>query len=89
MPADHIITLARITLENTLWLAAPILIVTLVVGLTMSILQTMTSIQEQSLSTVPRLLSVGATTFIMMPWFLKKLSYFAVQLLSDFHPYLR
>jgi flagellar biosynthetic protein FliQ len=69
MPADHIITLARITLENTLWLAAPILIVTLVVGLTMSILQTMTSIQEQSLSTVPRLLSVGATTFIMMPGF--------------------
>jgi len=89
MPADRIVTLARVTLENTLWLAAPVLVVTLIIGLTMSILQTMTSIQEQSLSTVPRLLAVGATAFIMMPWFLRKLSYFAVQLLSDFHPYLR
>jgi flagellar biosynthesis protein FliQ len=89
MPADRIVTLARITLENTLWLAAPVLIVTLIVGLTMSILQTMTSIQETSISIVPRLLSVGATAFILMPWFLKKLAYFAVQLLSDFHPYLR
>jgi flagellar biosynthesis protein FliQ len=89
MPADRIVTLARVTLETTLWLAAPALIVTLIVGLTMSILQTMTSIQEMSISTVPRLLAVGATAFILMPWFLKKLSYFAVQLLSDFHPYLR
>jgi flagellar biosynthesis protein FliQ len=88
MPADRIITLARFTLQNTLWLAAPVLVVTLVIGLTMSILQTITSLQEQSLSTVPKLLAVGATAFIMMPWFLKKLSYFAVQLLSDFHPYL-
>jgi flagellar biosynthesis protein FliQ len=89
MPADRIVTLARVTLETTLWLAAPALIVTLIVGLTMSILQTMTSIQEMSISTVPRLLAVGATAFILMPWFLKKLSYFTVQLLSDFHPYLR
>jgi flagellar biosynthetic protein FliQ len=89
MSPDRIVTLVRITLETTLWLSAPILIVTIVIGLIMSIIQVMTSIQEPSISTVPRLIAVGAATFIMMPWFLKKLSYFAVQLLADFHPYLR
>jgi len=89
MPPDRIITLARTTLETTLWLSAPVLGVTLVIGLITSVLQTMTSIQEQSLSSVPRFIAVGSTAFIMMPWFLKKLSYFAVQLLADFHPYLR
>jgi flagellar biosynthetic protein FliQ len=89
MTPDRIVTLARSTLETTLWLGAPVLIVAIVVGLVISILQVMTAIQDMSLSTVPRLLAVGLTTFVMMPWFIKKLSYFAVQLLSDFHPYIR
>jgi len=89
MPSDRIVTLTRITLETTLWLAAPILGVAIIVGLVVSVIQVMTSIQEQTISSVPRLMAVGATTFILMPWFLRKLSYFTLQLLSDFHPYLR
>lgn len=89
MLTDHVITLARNTLETALWLSAPVLIVAIVVGVTMSMIQVMTSIQEISISTVPRLLAVGLTALLTMPWFLKKLSYFTVQLLADFHPYLR
>jgi len=89
MPADHIIALARNTLATTLLLSAPILITAIVMGLTMSIIQVMTSIQEISISTVPRLLAVGVAALLTMPWFLKRLSSFTVQLLSDFHAYLR
>jgi flagellar biosynthesis protein FliQ len=89
MLTDYVITLARNTLETALWLSAPVLIVAIAVGLTMSMIQVMTSIQEVSISTVPRLLAVGVTALLTMPWFLKKLSYFTVQLFTDFHPYLR
>jgi len=88
MSPDRFITLARSTFEITLWLSGPVLIVTVVVGLTVSIIQTLTSIQEMSISIVARLVSVGAVAFVMMPWFLKKLEYFTLQLLSDFHPYV-
>lgn len=71
-----------------MWLSAPVLIVTVIVGLTVSIVQTLTSIQEMSISIVARLVSVGAVAFVMMPWFLKKLEFFTLQLLSDFHPYV-
>ena len=89
MHPDQFITLARSTFEITLWLSAPILIVTIVVGLAVSIVQTMTSIQEMSISIVARLVAVGAVSFLMMPWFLKKIEYFTLELLSDFHPYIR
>ena len=89
MPTERIVSLARLTLETALWLGAPILLVAIVSGLVMSIIQVMTSIQENSISMVPRLAAVGATALFLMPWFLKKLSYFTLQLLKDFHPYLR
>jgi len=88
MSPDRFITLARSTFEITLWLSGPILIVTVIVGLTVSIIQTLTSIQEMSISIVARLVSVGAVAFALAPWFLKKLEYFTLQLLSDFHPYV-
>jgi len=88
MHADQVTTLARMTLETTLWCAAPILLVAIVVGLVTSILQVMTSIQETTIATVPRLAAVGVAVFVMTPWLLRKLVYFAAMLLSDFHPYL-
>ncbi len=88
MPPDRFITLARSTFEITLWLSGPVLIVTVIVGLTVSIIQTLTSIQEMSISIVARLVSAGAVAFVLAPWFLKKLEYFTLQLLSDFHPYV-
>jgi flagellar biosynthetic protein FliQ len=88
MSPDRFITLARSTFEITLWLSAPLLIVTVIVGLTVSIIQTLTSIQEMSISIVARLVSVGAVAFVMTPWFLRKLELFTLQLLSDFHPYV-
>jgi flagellar biosynthesis protein FliQ len=48
----------------------------------------MTSIQEHTVATVPRLAVVALTTFVLLPWMLRKLMSFTMQMLADFHRWL-
>jgi flagellar biosynthetic protein FliQ len=88
MTPEIVVQLARETLAITLLLAMPILAVATVVSLLINIAQVMTSIQEHTVATVPRLAVVALTTFVMLPWMLRKLMGFTVQMLSDFHHFL-
>ena len=85
MSPDYAVQLGRQTLLTTLWLVAPILMMGTVVRLLISIAQVMTSIQDNTIATVPRLAVVAVTTFVMLPWMLRKLMSFTVQLFTDFH----
>ena len=69
---DSSIQLVRETLTLMLFLAAPILLAALVVGLTVSILQAATQIQEQTLSFVPKILGMGIVAILTMPWLFSK-----------------
>jgi len=69
MPGDLVVDLSRRTLEAAIWVSAPILVVAVVVSLVVSLLQVLTSLQEATLSTVPRLAAVGAACFLLMPPF--------------------
>ena len=89
MPVEQAIDLSRMTLKQVLLVASPILALAIVVSLIINIIQVLTSLQEMTISAIPRLLSVGAGIFFMMPWMWKQLCQFTVQLLSDFHPYLQ
>lgn len=89
MSSEQAIELARRTLEVALWMAAPILIVAVVVSLIVTVVQVMTSMQEVTISTVPRLAAVAVASFLLMPWMLRRLTLFATQLFSDFRPLLR
>jgi flagellar biosynthetic protein FliQ len=89
MNGEVAVELARDTLQAALWIGVPILGISTIVALVISILQVMTSIQDSTISTGPRLLTVAAVTFLMMPWFLRQMVSFTVQLFRDFHPYLR
>jgi len=80
-----VVQLARETLLTALMLAVPILAVATVVSLLINIAQVMTSIQEHTVATVPRLAVVALTTFVLLPWMLRKLMGFTVQLFADFH----
>jgi len=88
MTAEMAVELARKTLEIALLLSAPILLVATVVGLLVSILQVMTSVQDMTLSTVPRLFAVALVTFLLLPWSLRKLMMFTVQVLTDLRRFL-
>jgi flagellar biosynthetic protein FliQ len=89
MPGQDIVELARRTLEATLWLAAPLLLIAAASSLIINILQVVTSLQEPTISTVPRLGAMAAAIFLLLPWMVRRLDQFTVSLFSDFHVYLR
>jgi flagellar biosynthetic protein FliQ len=89
MPVEQAIDLGRFTMREVFLLASPILAVAVLVSLTINIVQVLTSLQETTISAVPRLLAVAGAVFFLMPWMWRQLCQFTMQLLSDFHPYLR
>lgn len=85
MTADQVAELMRMTLREGLVLSAPILVVAGVSSLLISLVQTLTSIQDQTLSVVPRLLIVAGVLLVGMPWFLHRLVWFTAAILGDLH----
>jgi len=60
-----------------------------VISLFINVAQVMTSIQDVTVTTVPRLAAVGVILFFMTPWMLNHLVSFTILLLADFRPYTR
>ena len=89
MSPDQVVELARRTLEVALWLGAPLLVIATIVSVGINIVQVLTSLQESTLSTVPRLAAVVAALFLLLPWMVRRLGMFTVTLFSDFHPFIR
>ncbi|MBI1741113.1 MAG: flagellar biosynthetic protein FliQ [Acidobacteriales bacterium] len=89
MNTEQIVALARNSLEIALWLGAPLLLIATVVSLLVNVVQTLTSLQDSTISTVPRLAAVAVAALLFLPWMLRKLMLYTVGLWSDFHPYLR
>ncbi|MGA2420897.1 MAG: flagellar biosynthetic protein FliQ [Candidatus Acidiferrum sp.] len=87
MNAAQVVELSRRTIEAAFWVASPILLAAMVVGLIINIGQVMTSIQDLTVSTVPRLAAVGAIVFFLTPWMLHHLVTFTQSLLTDFRVY--
>jgi flagellar biosynthesis protein FliQ len=88
MGMETIVGLGRQTLQTTLWIGGPLLVVVMLISLVVNIGQVLTSLQDVTLSTVPRLIAVAVLLFLMMPWMLRRLMMFALQLFGDFHPYV-
>jgi flagellar biosynthesis protein FliQ len=89
MGSDQVIAILRQTLETALWMGAPLLIVATIVGLLINLVQVLTSLQDMTISTVPRLFAVAAALLLLMPWMVRRLDNFTLQTFSDFRPFLR
>lgn len=83
-----VLDIARDAIYTILITSAPLLLVSLVVGLIISIFQTVTSIQEQTLTFVPKILAVFIGMMIFGSWILNQLSGFVTTLWSNFSIYL-
>ena len=70
-------------------MSLPILLTSMIIGLIISIFQTVTSIQEQTLTFVPKVLAVFTIIMIMGNWMLTELSGYITNLWSDFSKYVR
>jgi flagellar biosynthetic protein FliQ len=85
MGTDAVVSMGRMMLQEVIILVGPILLIAIAVSLIMNIVQVLTSLQDQTLSTVPRLLAVGAGLFFLMPWMWRQLANYTIKLFSDFH----
>ena len=89
MTIDDIVAIATEALYIICITAAPVLIVSLVVGLIISIFQTVTSIQEQTLTFVPKILAIFVSIIFLGHWMLNNMVGYMVELWSDFSIYIR
>jgi flagellar biosynthetic protein FliQ len=88
MGPDMAAEMARNLLIQAMVISAPLLLAACVISVLLSLLQTLTSVQEQTLTIVPRLLVVFVVTVVTMPWLVGRLVTYTVALWSDFHRYL-
>ena len=89
MTIDTVVEITRTTLYTIILTSAPMLIVSLVIGLLVSIFQTVTSIQEQTLTFVPKLLGMFVAMMILGHWMLNNMVEFMEELWSNFALYIR
>jgi len=75
--ADRALNLLNDMLWNCLVIAGPILVVTLIVGLAISVLQVATQLQEMTLSYVPKLLAAALLMIALGPWMMARITDFA------------
>ena len=89
MTIDDVVQICNRGLYIICITAAPVLIVSLVVGLIISIFQTVTSIQEQTLTFVPKILAIFVSIIFLGHWMLNNIVGYMVELWSDFSIYIR
>lgn len=81
MSHQMVIDLSRDAIMTALMVAAPMLLIALGVGLLVSIIQSVTQIQEQTLAFVPKLVLVGGAFIVGLPWLLQVLVRYTTQLI--------
>jgi flagellar biosynthetic protein FliQ len=89
MNQEMIMKIAKDTLQVTLIISGPMLIVSLVIGIIISIAQVVTSIQDMTLSFVPRVIAVFLTFLFVFPWIMNTMLAFTSQLYGHLDRFVR
>lgn len=89
MSPETVLSLIRGAIELTLLMAAPMLAVSLVVGVILSVIQAATQIQEPTLTFVPKIVAMFLTLLLTFPWLLDKMSSYTRELITSIPNYLR
>lgn len=89
MNTEDVVTITREALYTICITSAPVLLISLIVGLIVSIFQTVTSIQEQTLTFVPKVLAIFVTIILLGHWMMNNMADYMIRLWSDFSVYIR
>lgn len=89
MTVDEVVAIANEALYLVIKTAAPVLLVSLAIGLVISIFQTVTSIQEQTLTFVPKIVGVFVAIMLLGHWMLNEMTDFMISLWSNFSLYVK
>ena len=82
MSPEFVITFGKKVIETALLISAPLLLAGLIVGIIVSIFQAVSSIQDITITFIPKILAVAAALFFFFPWMLSILVNFTVNLIS-------
>lgn len=82
MSVVHVVQIGRDLLTTAILLAAPAVLVSMLVGVLISIFQTITSIQEQTLTFAPRIVAVSIVMILTLPWCLRILISFTLRMME-------
>ncbi len=82
---DNALNLVRDMLLLTLKIAAPILLAGVLIGLLVSIIQSITSIQDQTITFVPKIVVMIVVAALLMPWIVQRLTEYATELFMLFN----
>jgi flagellar biosynthetic protein FliQ len=88
MTPDMVAELLRNVIKEALIISAPLLLAAVLLSFLLSLVQTLTSLQEQALTSVPRLAAIATILLVAMPWFLERLAVFTRLLMTDFQRFL-
>ena len=89
MTVDNVVEITRTTLYTIILTSAPMLLLSLIICLAVSIFQTVTSIQEQTLTFVPKLIGIFVMLMLLGHWMLNNMTGFTTDLWSDFSLYIK
>ena len=89
MTPESVVQIIRQALMMTFWLAAPLLAIGFIAGIAISLVQIATSIQDNAVSSIPRLAAFLVGLLLLLPWMLQKTMAYTVGILGDLGRYGR
>ncbi len=89
MTQELIITIGKNAIETTILISAPVLVLSLIVGLIISIFQAATQINEATLTFVPKIVVTFVALLLFLPWMIKIMLSFTSSLLTNIPLYIR
>jgi flagellar biosynthetic protein FliQ len=84
-----ILQLGREALRTALYVAGPVLLISMVVGLSVSLFQVVTSLQDQTVAFVPKVVAVMVVIVLSFPWMVRILTQFASKMFTEFNQVTR
>jgi len=84
-----IISLIQNALSTLMWICAPMMIAAIVIGVVVSLIQTLTSIQDQTFSFAPRVIVIFGVFLFIFPWIMRILITFTSSIFSDFSQFIK
>lgn len=89
MTPEFVIGFAREAIEMTLTIALPMLSIGMIVGLTVSIIQTATQLQEMTLTIVPKIIAIFIALLVAFPWIMDKMVTYTRTLFINLPKYIQ
>ncbi|MGZ6370628.1 MAG: flagellar biosynthesis protein FliQ [Bdellovibrionota bacterium] len=83
MTEEMVMALGQEAIKTTIYLAAPMLLAAMVIGIIVSILQAITQINESTLTFIPKMVAVLVVLTVMAPWMLEVLQHYATEVLGS------